>query len=101
MKKCIAIVLALAFMFSLFQVTCFADEAVAGTNGVVQEITVNENGEKTYTNYLDANKNEKDATESIVISADSYVSSDAAIEKIAGFEDENKVVKENVIKWTG
>ena len=101
MKKCIAIVLALAFMFSLFQVTCFADEAVAGTNGVVQEITVNSNGEKTYTNYLEANKNVKDATENIVISADSFVSSDAAIEKIASFEDENKVVKENVIKWTG
>ncbi len=102
MKKSIAIVLVLAFMFSLFQVTCFADEAATG-DGKVKEITVADNGDEyTYSDYLEENKAFADATQDIFIAADAYASSDgAAIENVAEYTDENGGVGKNVIKWTG
>ncbi len=100
MKKCIAIVLALGLLLSLFQVTCFAAEAADGS-GTVENITLSGDDEYTYADYLEENKAVANATEDIFIAADSYSSADAAIEKVGTHTDEEEVKGENVIKWTG
>ena len=94
MKKCIAIVLALGLLLSLFQVTCFAAEAADGS-GTVENITLSGDDEYTYADYLEENKAVANATEDIFIAADSYSSADAAIEKVGTHTDEEEVKGEN------
>lgn len=102
MKKCLAIILILALAVSMFQIAAFADEAPLPENQVVQDITPTDDGEYTYADYLNDNKDVADATTDIFVAGDAYSSVEgAAVENVAEFADENGVTEKNLIKWTG
>ncbi len=100
MKKCIAIILVLAFAVSMFQVVSFADEAAAPENQTTQEITL-ENDEYTYADYLEDNKDIADATSDIFVAGNAYSSVDGAAVEAAEHTDENGVTVKDAIKWIG
>lgn len=106
MKKCIAIILALAFTLSMFQAVCFADEAAVTEpeNQTAENVTVpsTDDGEYDYADYLADNSQFADAEADIFIAADSFTSNEgASVENTAEYTDENGVTAANVIKWIG
>ncbi len=100
MKKCIAIILVLAFAVSMFQVVSFADESTLPENQATEEVTV-EKEEYTYAEYLEDNKNAVDAKSDIFVAGSMYSSVDGAVIDVLQHTDENGVTAQNVIKWTG
>ena len=99
MKKCIAIVLVLAFAVSMFQVVSFADEATLPEDQTVEVITPQD--DYTYADYLEDNKDVADATTDIFVAGNAYSSVDGAAIEATDHTDENGVVAQNAIKWTG
>ncbi len=109
MKKCIAVLLSLLMVMSLFcgcssSVENGDDGATKATENAADKqvsTTTTGSGANTYHAYLETNSTNADAKTDIVISADSYVSSDATVENVGVYKDEAGTEKTNVIKWTG
>ncbi|MBQ6816047.1 MAG: extracellular solute-binding protein [Clostridia bacterium] len=102
MKRYIAIILAVAFTVSVFQVTCFAE--TTGTTGETQQISeINlAADDNTYAKYLEQQAAFENGTTSYSLPAVSYSAANGAtVETVAEYTDENGVKNENVLKWIG
>ena len=103
MKKCLAVILALIMAVTACQMICFAAEAE--TNGAVADALISQSATASdgYAKYLEANAGFADATEKIVIKADTYtaISDGAVITAVGEYTDEAGEKRDGVIKSTG
>ncbi|MBQ0083295.1 MAG: hypothetical protein KBS52_00815, partial [Clostridiales bacterium] len=103
MKKCLSIVLALLCALSVFSAAAYAEpaEVTEKTDGT-QEIAVPaDTGSVEYADYLETNKNLKDAekADEIFIKGNSFTANEGAVVTAADFTDEENVKKDGAIKW--
>ncbi len=103
MKKCFALFLALIIALTACQMVCFAADAETGDELNDYLTTQPSTASDGYANYLKENADCADATDSIVIKADTYtgVSAGATVEKVGEYTDEENEKRDGVIKSTG
>lgn len=102
MKKCIAMLLALVMLLTASSLTCFAAEASEAEANNKSEIATDASSQNAYIAYLESvAATHTDATESIVLSADSFSASEGAVEKVGTHTDAAGTTKTGVVKWTG